>query len=112
LPQAGILANKKFRPKLVLFAYFEHVNTPGLWYHESCPISFTLVVNNFGVKYIVKDDVDQLIASIKTIYTLTKDWMGDLYCVIALSWDYINRMVDISMPGYIKKSYKNINTSY
>ncbi len=38
------------------------------------------------------------------MYTLTEDWTGDRYCEIALSWDYINRTVDISMPGYIKKT--------
>jgi hypothetical protein len=71
LPQAGILANKRLHWKLAPFGYFEHVNTPGLWYHKSCPISFTLVVNDFGVKYVNKEDVDHLFESIKTAYTLT-----------------------------------------
>jgi hypothetical protein len=79
------------------------VNTPGLWYHELHPISVILVVDDFGVNYKNKDDVDHLVASIETTYTLTKDWSGDLYCGIALAWDYANRMLDISMPGYIKK---------
>jgi hypothetical protein len=57
----------------------------------------------FGVKCENKDDVNHLVASIKTTYTLTEDWSGDLYCGIVLAWDYDNRMVDISMPGYIKK---------
>ncbi len=35
LLQAGILANKQLQCKLVLFGYYESVNTPGLWYHES-----------------------------------------------------------------------------
>jgi hypothetical protein len=73
LPQAGILANKRFRQKLPPFGYFEHVNTLGLWYHESHPILFTLVVDDFGVKYVDKADVDHLIDSIKKTYTLTKD---------------------------------------
>jgi hypothetical protein len=34
---------------------------------------------------------------------LTKDWMGNLYCVIQLNWDYAGWTVNISMPGYIKK---------
>jgi hypothetical protein len=55
------------------------------------------------VKYVNEDDVNHLIASIKTTYTLTKDWTEDLYCRIVLSWDYINRTVDILMPGYVKK---------
>jgi hypothetical protein len=64
LPQAGILANKKLRRKLAPFGYFE-TNTPGLWKHESRPITFTLVVDDFGVKYVSKDDVDHLVSSIK-----------------------------------------------
>jgi hypothetical protein len=50
LPQAGILANKRLRRKLAPFGYFEHSKTPGLWYHATRPISFTLVVDNFSVK--------------------------------------------------------------
>ncbi len=60
-------------------------------------------MDNFGVKYENKDDVDHLIASIKKDYMLTKDWTGNLYCGIQLDWDYAGRTVDIPMPGYIKK---------
>jgi hypothetical protein len=109
LPQAGILANKRLRCKLVMFGYFEHVNTPGLWYHKSRPISFTLVVNDFGIKYVNKKDVDHLVASIKLTYKLTKDWTGNLYWGIALDWDYVNRTVNILMPGYIKKKLQEYN---
>jgi hypothetical protein len=37
LPQAGILANKRLRRKLTPYGYFEHISTPGLWYHETRP---------------------------------------------------------------------------
>jgi hypothetical protein len=83
---------------------------PGLWHHESRPISFTLVVGNFGVKYVDKEYVDHLIASIKMLYSLTEDWTGNLYCGIALEWDYENSHIDISMPGYIKKNCRNTGT--
>jgi hypothetical protein len=73
LPQAGILANKRLRRKLAPFGYTESVNTPGLWTHESRPISFTLVVDDFGVKYVSGKDVDYLITSIKSTYNLTED---------------------------------------
>ncbi len=82
LPQAGIFANKCLRRKLAPFGYYKHISTPGLWYHETRPILFTLVVDNFGVEYVNKEDIDHLIASIKKIYTLTKDWTGNLYRVI------------------------------
>jgi hypothetical protein len=84
LPQASILANKCLRRKLAPFEYYECVNTPGLWYHKSQPITFTLVVDDFGVKYVSQDDINHLIASIKAMYTLTKEWTGDLYCGIKL----------------------------
>jgi hypothetical protein len=103
LPQAGILANKKLKRKLAPFGYHECKNTPGLWYHNTRNITFTLVVDDFGVKYVDKTDVEHLIASIKTRYELTVDWTGNLYCGISLDWDYVNHWVDISMPGYIKK---------
>jgi hypothetical protein len=103
LPQAGILAKKHRRCKLDPFGYYKHVNTLGLWYHESRPISLTLVVDNFGIKYKTKDDINHLIGAIKSTYTVTEDWTGNLHCSITLNWDYENRMVDILMLGYIEK---------
>jgi hypothetical protein len=111
LPQAGILANKHLRCKLEPFGYYESTNTPGLWRHKSRPLTFTLVVDNFGVKFVDKADVDHLISSIKTTYTLTEDWTGNLYCGITLDWDYVGHTVDILIPGYIKmklQEYKHI----
>jgi hypothetical protein len=66
-------------------------------------------VDDFGVKYEKKEDADHLIASIKSTYRLTKDWMGNLYCGITLDWDYVNQTVDIPMPGYIKKKLQEYN---
>ena len=109
LPQAGILANKCLRQKLAPFGYHKSFNTPGLRMHESRPITFTLVGNNFEVKFVNKDDVDHLLSSIKKTYTLTKDWTGNLYYGIMLEWDYVGQMVDISMPGYIKKKLQKYN---
>jgi hypothetical protein len=56
------------RWKVAPFGYYECVNTPGLWYHVSRPISFTLVVDDFGVKFVGKEHPDHLIASIKSTY--------------------------------------------
>ena len=52
LPQAGILANKLLHEHLCPHGYFEVPHTPGLWKHISRPISFTLVVYDFGTKYV------------------------------------------------------------
>jgi hypothetical protein len=98
LPQAGILANKCLRQKLKPFGYYKSTNTPGLWLHDTWPILFTLLVDDFGVKYVNSDDMQHLIASKKKNHSLTKDWTGDLYCGIKLEWDYVNCTVDTSMP--------------
>ncbi len=103
LPQAGILANKLLRKRLAPHGYYERKQMLGLWKHTSWPILFTLVVDNFGVKYTNQGGVDHLIGSLKKDYELTEDWDGDLYCGIKLKWDYNARTLDISMPGYIIK---------
>jgi hypothetical protein len=103
LPQAGVLANKLLQRRLLPHGYYECNNTPGLWKHQTRPISFTLVVDNFGVKYVGKEHVDHLIRCIKQQYELTKDWTGDLYCSIKLKWDYKVPKVNLSMLGYIKQ---------
>ncbi len=103
LPQAGILANKLLRRHLLPHDYYKSNNTPGLWKHQTRPIAFTLVVDNFLVKYVGKDHADHLIQCIKETYEITEGWTGDLYCRIKLNWDYDARMLNILMPGFIKK---------
>jgi hypothetical protein len=105
LPQAGILANKLLRKRLILHGHYDCVNTPSLWRHATRPITFSLVVNNFGIKHGGKEHADHLINYLKEKYKLTKDWAGDLYCGISLKWDYVAQMLNISMPGHIKKHY-------
>jgi hypothetical protein len=114
LPQAGILANKLLRKRLAPHGYYECINTPGLWRHEWQPITFTLVVDDFGVKYVGKEHADHLVASLKTKYKLVKDWSGDLYCGIKLHWDYAACTLDILMAGYVRRQllkYKHVTTS-
>jgi hypothetical protein len=82
LPQAGILAHKFLHQCLLPHGYYKCNNTPSLWKHETRPIAFTLVVDNFGVKYVGKEHADHLIQCIKETYELTEDWTGDLYCGI------------------------------
>ena len=52
LPQAGILANKLLQKNLKPHGYSPCKYNPGLWKHEWRPISFVLVVDDYGVKYV------------------------------------------------------------
>ena len=51
LPQSGRLENDYLRKKISPHGYFEVKHTPGMWTHITRPIQFTLVVDDFGVKY-------------------------------------------------------------
>ena len=65
LPQAGILANKQLRKKMAPHGYYEVAHTPGLWRHVTRPVQFTLVVDDFGVKYVGEENAKHLIQAIK-----------------------------------------------
>ena len=104
LPQAGNLANKQLHKKLVFVGCYEVAHTPGLWRHVTRPIQFTLVVDNFGIKYEGKKYLNHLIAAIRVAgYGVEVDEAGSLYDGITLKWNYKKRYMDISMPGYVKK---------
>ena len=107
LPQAGILANKLLRERLAVHGYFELPHTPGLWKHETRNISFTLAVDDFGIKYVGKENAEHLLSVLREHYEIDVDWTGSLYCGITLDWHYAtnvaDRYVDISMPKYVIK---------
>ena len=94
---------KLLKERLKKKGYFELPHTPGLWEHVSRPIAFTLVVDDFGVKYVGEQHAQDLIAAIKEECTVEVDWAGGLYCGIKLAWDYERRFVDIAMPTYVGK---------
>ena len=52
LPQAGILEQKLLEKRLNAGGYFQSKITLGFWTHKQRPICFTLVVDDFGVKYV------------------------------------------------------------
>jgi hypothetical protein len=54
LKQAGHLANKLLQTRLTPFGYYLARHTPGLWLHQTRPISFTLLVDDFAVEYVGK----------------------------------------------------------
>ena len=64
LPQAGILAQKLLEERLSAKGYRQSTLTPGFWTHEWRPISFTLVVDDFGVKYVGEEHAEHLLSVI------------------------------------------------
>jgi len=104
--QAGLLANKLLEKHLNKHGYRQSKLVPGLWKHDTRPIQFTLVVDNFGVKYVGEEHAQHLKNTLEEHYKLTCDWTGTGYIGITLDWDYKKRQVHLSMPNYVKKALK------
>ena len=102
-PQAGTLANKLLKERLLQYDYFEVPHTPGLFQHKNQPIWFTLVVDDFRIKYVGKEHIEHLLDILKELYKVEEDWTGSLYCVITLDCHYNQQYVDISMINYVLK---------
>jgi hypothetical protein len=102
LKEAAILGYDQLHPHLAPYGYFPVQHTPGLWHHSTRCTTFTLAVNNFGIKFFSKEDADHLFAAFAT--TLTKDWSGSNYLGFTLDWNYDAGQVDIFMPSYVPKA--------
>jgi hypothetical protein len=102
LTQAGILVNELLQRNLAKDGYRPTTHTHGLWTHDTRPISFSLVVNFFGVKYVGREHAEHLMTCIKKKNSISSDLNGTAYCGLTLDWNYKDRTVDLSMHGYIK----------
>jgi hypothetical protein len=65
LPQAGILTNELLQRNLAKDGYRPTTHTHGLWTHNTRTISFSLVVDDFGVKYVGREHAEHLMTCIK-----------------------------------------------
>jgi hypothetical protein len=100
LKQADLLANQLLQKRLSPFGCYPARHTPVLWLHKTRPIDFSLIVDDFAVKYMDKKHSDHLRDALLRSYELNTDWEGKLYSGMSLKWDYKNKTCDISMPGY------------
>ena len=101
LPQSGLLVNKLLEKRLNNHGYRQSKLVPGLWKQDTRPVQFTLVVDNFRVKYVGEEHANHLKQVLEEHYTLTCDWTGTRYIGITLDWNYSKRQVHLSMPKYL-----------
>eukprot|EP00804_Cyclotella_cryptica_P004492 CCRYP_017634-RA/>CCRYP_017634-RA protein AED:0.15 eAED:0.15 QI:0/0/0/1/1/1/2/0/934 len=104
LPQAGIIAQQLLEKRLALKGYHQSSITPGFWKHDWRPISFTLCVDDFGVKYVGTKHAQHLLQTLHEHYETSQDWKGERYLRLTIAWDYTLQQVQLSMPGYCKKA--------
>ncbi len=106
LPQSGFLANELLEKQLNKHGYQQSKLVPSLWKHDTQPVQFTLVVDDFRVKYIGKEHAQHLKNTLEEHYKLTCDWTGTRYIGITLDLDYKKQQVHLLMPNYVKKALK------
>jgi hypothetical protein len=82
LPQAGILANHLLAKRLAPRGYRQTTTNLGVWTHDTLPITFSLVVDDFDVKYEGLSNANHLIKALEQHNTMSKDWTGGMYCGI------------------------------
>jgi hypothetical protein len=61
LPQAGILAKDYLGIHLKATGYVQSKHSPGLFIHQTQPLCFCLVLENFAVKYVGEKHAQHLV---------------------------------------------------
>ena len=73
LKQSGIIAHDRLPKHLEQVGYECSQHAPSLWHHEPLPISFTLVVEDFGAKHVGKDAAMHLTGTLRKQHVISID---------------------------------------
>ena len=87
-PQTGLLEQILLEERFQKHGYEKSKLAPAFWKHKGIPICFTLVVDDFGVKYVGKEHARQLISVLKEHYEISEDWEGKKYVRLTFDWGY------------------------
>lgn len=113
LKQAGRLAQQRLIKHLADHGYHQCTNTPCLFKHETNSVTFTLVVDDFGVKYTGKADADHLLHTLEKLYKIKTNWKGDAYIgfdiALAKCPSTNLRTASLSMPRFLPSALKRFH---
>ena len=105
LKQSGILSQYRLVEHLTQHSYKRCHFTPCLFKHESNGVTFTLVVDDFLIKYHTQAAADHLTDTLKKLYVITTDTASKLkYVGITIDYYKNKGYIDLSMPGYVQKA--------
>ena len=108
LKQAAILAYQQLVTHLQPYGYVPVKGTTGIFKHLTKQTTFCLCVDDFGIKYFSKEDIDHLLNALRDKYSVTVDWEGKHYCGYTFDWHYNEGYVDVSMPGYVERALQRL----
>ena len=112
LLQAGLLLKQLPEQIFEKQEYAQSRFTPVFLKHRWIPLVFKLVVNDSRVKNIGKKHTTHIIEVPKEHYEILEDWEGSKYWGLTLDWDYKNKKVHLSMPGYVDKELQRFKKKY
>jgi hypothetical protein len=105
LPQAGKLSQDRLVKHLATHGYIQCINTPCLFVHSTNGVAFTLVVDDFLIKFKERSAVEHLFSALRELYTITTEFAAtQKYVGITLHYNKRKRYIDMSIPGYVKKA--------
>ena len=104
LVQAGRLAQERLVKHLAKHGYKEAKHTPMLFKHEHKKTVFTLVVDDFCIKYDARADLEHLFDSLRELYIITTDYSGSDYIGLSIKHDFEAKTITLSMPKYVQNA--------
>ena len=110
LKEAVVLAYQQLVKFLDRCGYYPEIGTSGLWSHRTRQTKFCVCVDDLGIKYFCKEDIDHLLQSLQNHYKLHIEREGRNYIGLTLDWNYDKEYVDVSIPKYIRKLLQRLGT--
>ena len=108
LKQAGKIAHDDLVERLAEAGYQKTGLVEGYFKHETRNIDFTLVVDDFLIKYVNDDDLQHLREAVGKYYKFKVDLEAKQYVGINLKWNYKDGTVRLSMDGYVEQALREL----
>jgi hypothetical protein len=102
LPQSEKISQTQLIAHLAFNGYKQCDNIPCLFRHITRDTTFSLVVDDFGVSYLIK--------TLRKLYDITVQPYGETYLDMEIQFNTRRTAVTVSMPGYIQKNFTAIPT--
>jgi hypothetical protein len=96
LKQAGLFSNQLLQTRLAPFGYYPARHIPGLWLYRTRTIAFSIIVDDFYVKYSGKQHP-------------ATNWASKVYSGMSLNWDRNSGFVTFPCLAMFQTCSANFN---
>ena len=108
LPQSGLLSQQRLVKHLAMHGYHRTPSNECLFSNVDRTVQFTLVVDDFGIKYTDVAQRDHLLSVLRMQYDITTDMTGSKYLGISIVFNAASGTVALSMPGYVQSALSKL----